>query len=54
MKKHLPTSTGAMLLVTLLLCLTLIVFSVLTLSSAQSDWVLSQKYADTVASWYQG
>lgn len=48
-----PVGVGVITIITVLLVLSLTIFSALTLSSARADYTLSQTNADTVAAYYQ-
>lgn len=48
-----PVGTGVVTIITVLLVLTLSVFSALTLTSARADLALSQTNADTVTAYYK-
>ena len=54
MGKHgAPVGVGVITVITILLVLTLSVFSALTLASARADLALSQRNAETVKIYYQ-
>lgn len=47
-----PVGVGVLTVLTVLLVLTLAVFSALTYTSARADWALSRINADTVTAYY--
>lgn len=48
-----PVGVGVITIITVLLVLSLTIFSALTLSSARADYTLSQTNANTVAAYYE-